>query len=131
MTISLSLHVFGIALWIGGLIFVLTLAGQVSAALLRKAMFKVVHPGMGLVLVTGVYQLLTRGMKFYMSQPWMHTKLTVVIILIVLTIVAGKKLDRPTPYLLGLVALLALLTISLTQFGQLGIAGAYIIPGQA
>jgi uncharacterized membrane protein len=95
MKMSLALHLVGIVMWLGGLLLVtrfmaLTCADDKPAAnvavAVKKLFFGWVMGGLALATVTGVYQVLSVGMGVYMKQGWFHTKLTLIIVLFVISI---------------------------------------------
>lgn len=104
MAYSLAIHVVGIVFWVGGLL-VLTRMLKLSsvegalpdgartevAKMVKRSYFGLVIAGVVLSLVTGVYQILERGIGFYMAQGWFHGKLTLVIVLLVVTAVFGVQ----------------------------------------
>ena len=76
--ISVVLHIIGFTFLVGGLLVGLR-AGRLSkppAELLKAIRFGYIVAGSFLVLVTGFYQLMSRGFAFYLSQSWFHGKLT-------------------------------------------------------
>jgi putative membrane protein len=87
-------------MWMGGLMVLtrfMKLAAAGSAAPMSadfSKMLKRIYFGFGVggcvvTLLTGIYQLLARGMQFYMSQGWFHGKLTLVLVAIIITVVIG------------------------------------------
>lgn len=92
--ISVALHIIGIAMWVGGLLvltrfFKLFTAPDTGSkpliAMIGRVFFGYVVPGLVIALCTGLYQISYRGVAFYMAQGWFHTKLTMILILLVAT----------------------------------------------
>ena len=104
MAYSLAVHIIGVVFWLGGLL-VLTRLLKMSVAegalpdgartsvaqMIKRGYFGFVISGAVLSLGSGIYQILERGFGFYMAQGWFHGKLTLVIILLVVTIVFGAQ----------------------------------------
>ena len=96
--ISIALHIIGIVMWMGGLMILtrfmkLSAEGTVSApgftAMLKRVYFGFGVGGCALTVLTGLYQLMTRGFGFYFSQGWFHGKITLVLVALVVTAVIG------------------------------------------
>lgn len=110
MKISLALHLVGLVMWLGSLliitrcfkIFTREYPKEASDGLnsfrttLRKIYFGFSHPGMGIALLTGIYQISSVGFDYYMKLGWFHSKLTLVVILFILTILTGKEIKKIT-----------------------------------
>lgn len=111
MEISLGFHVVGLVLWLGGLmivtlclkIFCQEFPAEAESGLnqfrvkISRIFWGFSVAGAAISLVSGVYQFLARGSAYYMKQGWFHGKLTLVLILFVVTfLVAGevKKIRR-------------------------------------
>ncbi len=101
--LSLAFHLIGIVMWFGShLILTRLLTGYVSpekrdpalTALVGRVYFGFGLGGFILTVLSGVYQLLSRGMVYYMAQGWFHGKLTLVIIMFVVTAVLGVQISR-------------------------------------
>jgi len=105
MNTSLSFHIIGIVMWVGGLIILtrmLTLFSSNSPSsksngcsdearkITRRLYLGWVLPGFVIVVFSGMYQLGVRGMAFYFSQSWFHGKAALVLVLFFLTILVGK-----------------------------------------
>lgn len=60
-------------------------------AAIRRSFWGFVVGGMVVVILTGLHQLTSGGIGLYMKQGWFHTKLTLVIVLIVVTAVVGNE----------------------------------------
>lgn len=99
MQLSIAFHIIGFVLWVGGSII---LARALAVAVAEGSDAPVrnwawsgfvgyIVPGAILTLVTGIYQLLTRGMPFYFAQGWFHAKLTLVLVMLVGTLILGIK----------------------------------------
>lgn len=101
----LVFHLAGMVLWIGGLIFAMTVAGaaalpssatpgarETRAALAQKAMRGLAHPGAGLMVITG--GLLLWLIPGVLTQAWLHAKLTLVVILIAFDLLLTVRLRR-------------------------------------
>ena len=95
MLVSKALHLIFIVFWIGGLIFLtsiargaekLNLSKKDISPILERMLNMFILPGIVFVLVTGVYQLVAGGIGVYMKQPAFHLKLTLVPVLIVMTL---------------------------------------------
>jgi len=104
MAYSLAIHVVGFVFWVGGLLVLTRLFKQLvvqgglpeaarleAAKAMKRGYFGFVIAGLTLTLLSGIYQLLERGMGFYMAQGWFHGKLTLVIVLIVASVVFGAQ----------------------------------------
>ena len=94
----------------------------------KKLYFAWLVPGILIVLVSGLYQLGTGGMSFYMAQHWFTTKLLFVLILLVnsvvlyfcLAIIAKNKVISKGKLMgvHGLSGLLFIIIVFLTQLGK-------------
>lgn len=104
MTLSLAIHIIGIVLWLGG-VLIATLfanimlkagdkAGEAWPMAASKIFWSFAVSGLVVTTLTGLYQLMTRGMAFYMKQGWFHGKLTLLIALFVVTVLVGRDLSR-------------------------------------
>lgn len=92
MSISLAFHVIGLVMCFGGLLVVSRImaiaseSGNFEFAIDYKSVLKTYKiwtiGGLGILLASGLYQIIFRGVKYYMSQGWFHGKLTLVIVLI-------------------------------------------------
>ena len=82
--LSIVLHIIGLTFLIGGLLIGLRVARMPTPnpELLKSIRFGYVLSGVFLVLVTGFYQLLNKGMSFYFTQGWFHGKFTAALILV-------------------------------------------------
>lgn len=104
MQYSLGFHIVGIVFWMGGLIIVsrfLALLGQTSGGeggervrIARRLWLGYVLPGAAITILSGLHQLGVRGFSFYFSQGWFHSKITAVVILLVVTFLFGRQLSR-------------------------------------
>lgn len=93
-------HVFGVILWIGGTataaLIVAFAAGEASAkvaAAARRAVLLVATPGLVLAWLAGLL-VLVPGWAGYKSAGWMHTKLTVALVVTGLTGMLTGRLRR-------------------------------------
>jgi putative membrane protein len=87
----LTVHLLGLAMWVGSMLalaFVLAArAGERDAAMadrltdLAKKIGRVADGGVTFVLAGGIAMLAT-NFHGYMTQPWMHAKLTAVLLLL-------------------------------------------------
>jgi putative membrane protein len=104
MAYSLAVHVIGVVFWLGGLLVLTRLLKMVLleaslgeesrrevAKMLKRGYFGFVVAGVVLSLGSGIYQLLERGFGYYMAQGWFHGKLTLVLILLVVTVIFGAQ----------------------------------------
>ena len=98
MALSLSLHIIGITMWVGGLMILTRVMKVLSepyqaegllAKTIRRIYWGFIVPGAVLVLLTGLHQIGFRGAAYYMSQGWFHTKLSFALILAIVTIFVG------------------------------------------
>ena len=101
--ISIALHIIGIVMWAGGLMIVtrflkiFTNAGDGSAALsamVHRVFHGYVLGGSVIALLTGLYQLFYRGLGFYFAQGWFHGKLTLIVLLIVVTALTFADVNK-------------------------------------
>lgn len=93
MSVSLAFHVLGLVMCFGGLLVVsrvMAIAQNNSSsefAIDYRALLKTYKiwtlGGLGILLASGLYQLISRGVNYYMSQGWFHGKLTLVLVLII------------------------------------------------
>ncbi|OFV95869.1 MAG: hypothetical protein A3F68_01005 [Acidobacteria bacterium RIFCSPLOWO2_12_FULL_54_10] len=90
----LVVHIPALVMWVGGLLVVtLALAShtlqksadaqRVLAELEKKILKSMVHPGAALAVISGLL-LIMQAPGIYMSLGWMHAKLLLVVLLIVL-----------------------------------------------
>ncbi|HVC00209.1 MAG TPA: CopD family protein [Candidatus Dormibacteraeota bacterium] len=91
---TLVVHIFGIVLWIGGLLMTTILLSrharetspEVRSALTRlekKSMRAMADPGALLTILAGITLILSNP-SYYMHATWLHIKLTLVLAMIVL-----------------------------------------------
>ncbi len=138
MHTSVAVHLIGIVFWIGSLIVItrfFNLASDSAVAgsaayrnLMSRAYFGFSVGGLVLATVTGIYQLSSQGMSYYMKQGWFHGKLTLVLVLVGITVAVGiqiKKLQIGAPVtrktagmLHGITSLSFILIILLTILGR-------------
>lgn len=105
MQISLAFHIIGILFWVSGLMVVSGLMRYFESnpdskntgaykALTKKYWFGMVVPGLAIAAVSGLYQVFSMGLSYYMRQGWFHGKLTLVIILLVVTAIVGTSVSK-------------------------------------
>ncbi len=98
----LVVHIVGIVMWVGGLMIVTLIFAQhsqesspeakASLALLEGKLFtSMAGPGALLALLSGV-GLIATNPHYYLHAPWLHLKLSLVLILIILHGVAVRRL---------------------------------------
>lgn len=98
----LVVHLFGVVLWIGGLLMTTVLLSQharetapeaVSALtrLEKRAMRAMADPGALLAILAGIALILSNP-GYYMHATWLHFKLTVVAVLIILHAFIGVEM---------------------------------------
>lgn len=90
---TLVFHLIGLVFWLGGLLVVtriLAIHTEESSAETRATLSRLetrlfkgfTHPGAALMVITGI--MLVSQDPYYLRQPWLHAKLLLVSILIVL-----------------------------------------------
>ena len=94
LKISLALHLIGMAMWVGSLLVLTRLfkiftkpssqQGELPA-ILGRLLFGYALPGLVLSTITGLYQMGYVGFATYLRQGWFHGKLTLVLLLVVVT----------------------------------------------
>ncbi|MBX7137189.1 MAG: hypothetical protein K1X83_04325 [Oligoflexia bacterium] len=104
MAISLTLHIVGITLWFGGLIILSSMmrrvksmsteAGSELSAVFSRALRAFVFGGCVLTVCTGLFQLVHGGVGMYFSQGWFHSKLTLAIVAVVITVMLSLEIKR-------------------------------------
>ena len=133
MAYSVAIHIIGIVFWMGGLLMltrVMAVAESPTPALIRgvkRLWMGYTLPGLLIVVISGVYQLLFRGLSFYFGpgQGWFHSKLTGIVVLIVITALLAKQVgifckgEKPSRKALGafhgISALLLVILVLLTE----------------
>ena len=132
LNISLALHIIGIVMWTGSLIVASRIialgvnsANDNSAAWLKKIFFGWTLSGLALVTLTGFYQLMVGGgPAVYFKQGWFHGKITLVIVLYIVTFLfAGflkqaQKKSSTAMMIHGLTGLCLILIVFLTFLGR-------------
>jgi putative membrane protein len=130
---ALVAHIVGIVFWLGGLLVAArVLAGlgaegspearKTLAALERKLLRGIVHPGAAITVLAGIAIVIIR--PEYLRETWLHVKLTLVVILIAVDLLltarfrayeGGRAEIRPAEAKLahGAVALLLLAIVTL------------------
>lgn len=99
---TLVVHIFGIVLWIGGLLTTTVLLSQharetspeARAALTRlekKAMRAMADPGALLAILAGITLIFTNP-SYYVQATWLHFKLTLVVVMIILHAFIGIEM---------------------------------------
>ena len=103
MKISLAFHIVGMVMWVGGLmiltrvlkVFSDELGDSRSLAAMVQGLYKgFVLPGLLVAIVSGLYQLTSMGIGVYMKQGWFHGKLTLVVVLLVVTFFVGGEVHK-------------------------------------
>lgn len=103
MRISLALHIIGMVMWVGGLMFLtrfmkIAASDGAQTASLREGVGKMwvgaVLPGFLIALLTGLYQLTLGGLAVYMKAGWFHGKLLFVVVLLVVTAIVWMDVRR-------------------------------------
>jgi len=89
------LHLLGVVGWMGGVLAVamVALAGKTHYGAARGVSNKLVNPAMGLAWVGGL-TMLVLSWAAYARAPWMHVKLTLVVVASALTGVLGARIKR-------------------------------------
>ena len=99
---TLVVHMCGIVLWVGGLLMTTVLLSQharetspeARSALTRlekKAMRAMADPGALLTILAGIALILTNR-SYYLYATWLHLKLTLVVVLIILHAFIGIEM---------------------------------------
>ena len=121
MPISVTFHIVGMVLWMSGLLMVSSQLRRavksgteiVALQMVIPKLFKIfVLSGAAVSIFTGLFQLVTGGVSSYMKMPWMHGKLTLVAILIIITIILWQKISALSAGKLSATGLLAIHIIS-------------------
>lgn len=108
LLLSRLLHFAGFSLWIGGLI---AMAMLVMAGTRNKAAGILADVGALLAIATGVYNAIQRGL---FKVPWMHIKLTLVVVLIVVHALLRIRMRKGRPGSgAGLLAAVVLLVVAI------------------
>lgn len=104
MAWSFVIHIVGLVLWLGGLLILprfmrVAASGGAAAnadlvAVIRKSWNIYVLQGLVVASLSGLYQLFSGGIAFYMKQGWFHGKLTLVVALLVATVLLGLEVRR-------------------------------------
>jgi len=98
----LVVHIVGIVMWVGGLMIVTLIfaqhsqesspEAQASLARLEGKLFKsMAGPGALLTLLSGI-GLIATNPHYYLHAPWLHLKLALVLILIILHGISVRRL---------------------------------------
>lgn len=99
---TLVAHIFGIVLWIGGLLMTAVLLSQhvqqtspeARAALTRlekKSMRALADPGALIAILAGI-GLIASNPSYYLHAIWLHIKLSLVVLLIVVHVFVGIEM---------------------------------------
>jgi uncharacterized membrane protein len=142
MRYSIALHIVALVMWLGSAMIVSRClrvfceaypdaakdALDQLRAMLKKITYGFLVPGMLLSAISGIYQIIQGGVDTYMKQGWFHTKLTVVIGLIVISVLIireviqagqGQVLSKKKLGILhGLVSLSLIVIVFLTIVGR-------------
>ncbi|MCO6432605.1 MAG: CopD family protein [Deltaproteobacteria bacterium] len=144
MAYSLAFHIIGIVFWLGGLAMVtrymqvLCVEGAASASpaldafryMTKRIWYGFVVSGLVIATVSGLYQFLIMGAGYYMKQGWFHGKLTLLVVLYVISWLVGKEVRKTTAgavlqkkrlvMLHGISSLILVLIVFLTLVGRTG-----------
>ena len=125
-SLLLTLHTVGFAVWVGTL-FAITIAlterdalaeaaGKTTIAEVAKKMARVADIGATIALVGGV-AMITTAPGYYLHQPWLHMKLTLVVGLLGLHGFLRVKVKRATQgqgtFPLAIVAMIMILAVGI------------------
>jgi uncharacterized membrane protein len=91
LLVSRLLHFAGFSLWVGGLV---AMALLTMSGVRNKAAGILADTGALLVIATGVFNAIQRGL---FKVPWMHVKLTLVVILIVVHAMLRVRMRKGRP----------------------------------
>jgi len=107
MPISIAFHIVGFSLWVVSLMLVTNLLKNlcsyhapqsidisVIGPLLKRVGGGFIIGGMCLTVISGIYQFIMGGAAVYMKQGWFHTKLTLVVLLLILSFITLTKLAQ-------------------------------------
>ena len=100
MTVFRYLHFLGVACWLGSALAVAMAAAAPAppqdgiAQVLRKVTLRVTTPAMLLAFAGGFGMLIPNFVEVYAKQGWMHTKLTLLVVLAGATGVLTGRLRR-------------------------------------
>ena len=130
LNISITLHIFGLIMWMGSLLLVsriLALSAKngdsLDQAWPKKILFGWLVPGMVITIVTGLFQASVTGFSYYFKQGWFHGKLTLVIVLTIISLIfikqflSSKLSFKSLMMTHGLSGLCLLIIIALTIMG--------------
>lgn len=136
MTVFRYLHFLGITFWIGSAVAVAIAAAAPTpwesgiAQALRKVTVRITTPAMLVAFVGGFGMLIPNFADVYAKQGWMHSKLTLLLILAGVTGVLTGKLRRwadgqevsPKTFarLAGAISVLSILIVTLAVFRPFG-----------
>ncbi len=97
----LTLHIYGIILWVGGMVTQYLFFGSLKSEngvdrlmieLIRKTYCYMIWPGIALILASGLAVMMMFGMEWFSPRGFIHIKIFVAIILIILTHLGWSKL---------------------------------------
>jgi putative membrane protein len=108
MRISLALHVVALILWIGSLliltrcmkIFTKSYSKEAEEGIsgfrstMKRMFYGFCLPGAVIALITGLYQFSERGAEYYMKLGWFHAKLSLVVVLFIMTFLAANEIKK-------------------------------------
>ena len=108
MKISLALHIVGLVMWLGGLmiltrcmkVFSRSLPQEAEEAIsafsttIKRIFYGFCLPGALISLLTGLYQVFSMGAAYYMRQGWFHGKLTLILLLFIITFFVARELKK-------------------------------------
>lgn len=101
--LAVSIHLVGVVLWIGGIVAAAIVAataakeaegGRNAMAAARRAVLFAATPGMLLAWIAGLAFLVPNFADLYARAGWMHTKLTLLLILTGITGVLTGRLRK-------------------------------------
>jgi uncharacterized membrane protein len=102
MAYSVAFHIIGICFWMAGLLMltrIMVISESPTLTLIktvRRLWLGYAVPGALIVVISGVYQISYKGMAFYFGpgQGWFHTKVSIVLVLLVITALLWKQVNK-------------------------------------
>lgn len=88
----LVFHLIGMVMWIGGLFMAMAAATSGAAELAQKGLRRFAHPGAALMIITGALMMVL--MPFVRDAMWLHVKLALVLLLIVVDLLVTARLRK-------------------------------------